>query len=67
MKKKGVRTRVTVEKVYTAAHLRRYYPSAFARALEKYRETLELDYVSDDMMQSLKGLFEAAVCSSLGA
>lgn len=56
--KSGVR--VKTEKVYTAAHLRRYYPQAFNRALEKYRENLDLEYVSSEMLDSLKGLFNAA-------
>lgn len=60
MKTKGVRTRVRVDRVYTAQHLKRYYPAAFEKALEKYRENIDLDYTSDELMSSLKGLCGAA-------
>lgn len=52
--------RVIKTKVYGIKHLKRYYPAAFERAHEKYRETLELDYVQEEMLDSLKGLFDAA-------
>ena len=52
--------RVIETKVYGIKHLKRYYPDGFKRAHEKYRETLDLSHVSDEMMDSLKGLFEAA-------
>ena len=50
-----------VVRVYSATHLKRYYPKAFERALEKHREHVGEDgYTSDEMLSSLKGLFEAA-------
>lgn len=56
-----MRVKVTKTKCYTAAELRRKRDKApFERALEKYREHLDLSYTSDEMMDSLKGLFEAA-------
>lgn len=47
--------------VYTAQELKCLDDGrAFDRALEKYRERLSLDYSSDEMMDSLKGLCKAA-------
>jgi hypothetical protein len=52
--------------VYTAVELKTLEEDAdhdgrpFTRALEKYRENLTLDYVSEEMMNSLKGLCAAA-------
>jgi hypothetical protein len=53
--------RQKITNVYTAAELKELGDGrAFERALEKYRENLTLDYVSDEMMDSLKGLCDAA-------
>ncbi len=57
-KTKGARVQKRI--VYTAQHLRRYYPEAFEKAHEKYRGELDLSHVSDGLMDSLKGLFAAA-------
>jgi hypothetical protein len=46
--------------VYSAKHLRRYYPGGFHRAHEHYRDNLDLGHVSDEMTDSLKGLADAA-------
>jgi hypothetical protein len=52
--------RTICKTVYGIKHLARYYPDGFKRAHEKYQQTLELDYVSDEMMDSLKALCKAA-------
>ncbi len=52
--------RIVKSYAYTAQHLRRYYPEAFERAHTEYRHHLDLSHVQDEMMDSLKGLFEAA-------
>lgn len=55
--------RQIVTKVYTAAELKRRRKdggAAFRRALEKYQENLDLEHTSTDMMNSLKGLCNAA-------
>lgn len=51
--------RTITTKVYSAKHLKRYYPDGFNRALEKYRENLDLEYTSDEMMSTLKALCAA--------
>jgi len=69
-----MRVKITKTKVYTAAELKRRRKDggrAFERALEKYRENLDLEHTSAELLASLKGLCEAAgvriVDYSLGA
>lgn len=60
-KTRGARTQVIKRTVYTARHLKRYYPDAFARAHERHCENMREDtYRMDEIMDSLKGLFDAA-------
>lgn len=56
-----MRILTTKVKLYNVRELRRYQRAGFDRALEKYREYVAQDsYPADEIMNSLKGLFEAA-------
>ncbi len=57
--KSSSRVRIITTRVYSAAHLKRYYPDGFKRAHEKHCQFVAEDsYRMEEILGSLKRLFE---------